>query len=103
MPVDGDDEADAVSVPVNGQLKANNSEVLRQAAIDGLGIGLLPDFSASAPPRARLAPVLPGWRVRGFFGDQVYALRPWAPHVPRAVQCFVDHLRATFSGGFQVR
>src|SRR5262249_28975507 len=34
---------ESVSVPVQGPLKANNSEVLRQAVIDGLGIGLLPD------------------------------------------------------------
>ncbi|MFM0211561.1 LysR family transcriptional regulator [Paraburkholderia sediminicola] len=31
-------------VPVTGRLKANSSEVLREAALDGMGIALLPDW-----------------------------------------------------------
>lgn len=93
--------AERVVVAVDGPLRANNSEVLRAAVLGGLGIGLLPDFSAAAHlgPR-QLVPVLPPWRPLGFFGDGIYAIRPWAPQVPRAVQCFVDHLRAVFAGGF---
>ena len=72
----------------------------------GLGIGLLPDFSS--PPAARqaenlppsLVQVLPDWQVQGFFGDRIYALRPWSAQVPRAVQCFVAHLRESFAPGF---
>ena len=88
-------------VAVDGPLRANNSEVLREAVLGGLGIGLLPDFSAASHlgPR-QLVPVLPEWRPLGFFGDGIYAIRPWAPQVPRAVQCFVDHLREVFAGGF---
>jgi DNA-binding transcriptional LysR family regulator len=88
-------------VAVDGPLRANNSEVLREAVLGGLGIGLLPDFSAASHlgPR-QLVAVLPEWRPLGFFGDGIYAIRPWAPQVPRAVQCFVDHLRALFANGF---
>ena len=92
-------QGDPLPISVQGPLKANNSEVLRQAVIDGLGIGLLPDFSAAAPGR-KLAAVLPDWRVRGFFGQHIYALRPWAPQVPRAVQCFVSFMRSELAGGF---
>jgi DNA-binding transcriptional LysR family regulator len=90
-----------VVVTVHGPLKANNSEVLREAVLAGAGIGLLPDFSAAAhlAPR-RLVPVLPDWRPVGFFGERIYALRPWSAQVPRAVQCFIDHLKTTFAGGF---
>ena len=90
-----------VVVAVNGPLRANNSEVLREAVLGGLGIGLLPDFSAAAHlgPR-QLVHLLPQWQPRGFFGDRLYAIRPWAPQVPRAVQCFVDHLRQAFAPGF---
>jgi DNA-binding transcriptional LysR family regulator len=95
----GGADADPLSVPVQGPFKANNSEVLRDAVLDGLGIGLLPDFSA-APAMRRLKPVLPDWRVHGFFGNRLYALRPWAPQVPRAVQCFVQHLRESLAPGF---
>jgi DNA-binding transcriptional LysR family regulator len=94
-------KAERVVVQVQGPFKANNSEVLREAVLGGLGIGLLPDFSAAAHlgPR-QLVQVLPEWRPLGFFGDGIYAIRPWAPQVPRAVQCFVDHLRGLFAGGF---
>ena len=93
--------AERVVVAVDGPLRANNSEVLREAVLGGLGIGLLPDFTAAAHlgPR-QLVPVLPQWRPLGFFGDAIYAIRPWAPQVPRAVQCFVDHLKAVFAKGF---
>ena len=90
-----------VSVTVGGPLRANNSEVLREAVLAGLGIGLLPDFSAAAALKSgRLRELLPGWRPVGFFGDAVYLLRPWSPQVPRAVRALVDHLRAELGGGF---
>lgn len=94
-------KAERVVVAVDGPLRANNSEVLREAVLGGLGIGLLPDFSAAAHlgPR-QLVQLLPEWRPLGFFGDGIYAIRPWAPQVPRAVQCFVDHLKKVFAGGF---
>lgn len=88
---------------VTGSLKANNSEVLRDALLAGLGIGLLPDFSmplvlaGHAPP---LVQVLPDWQVQGFFGSRIYALRPWSAQVPKAVECLVAHLRQSFAQGF---
>jgi DNA-binding transcriptional LysR family regulator len=90
-----------VIVPVHGPLRANNSEALREAVLGGLGIGLLPDFSAGPHlgPR-KLVRVLPQWRPRGFFGERIFAIRPWSAQVPRAVQLLVDHLRAELAGGF---
>lgn len=95
--------AEKVIVPVTGPLRANNSEVLREAVLGGVGIGLLPDFSAAAHlgPR-QLVRVLPQWQPRGFFGERLYAIRPWSPQVPRAVQCLVDHLRRVFAQGFPI-
>ena len=120
-----------VGVAINGSLKANNSEVLRDALLAGLGIGLLPDFSlpegcapaslaaphspatkGAVPARggqagraahdnaAQLVQVLPDWQVQGFFGERIYALRPWSSQVPKAVQCLVAHLRQSFAPGF---
>ena len=97
--------AERVGVNISGTLKANNSEVLRDALLAGLGIGLLPDFSipqvtGKQPP---LVQVLPEWQVQGFFGERIYALRPWSPQVPKAVACLVDHLRTDFAAGFMQR
>ncbi len=90
-----------VSVPVRGPLRANNSEVLREAAAAGMGVGMLPDFTAWSVPEAReLVQVLPQWLPVGFFGERLQAIRPWSPRTPRAVQCVIDHLRATLGRGF---
>lgn len=94
-------QAGSVTVPIRGPLAASNSEALREAALAGLGIALLPDFSAQAALRAdKLVEVLPGWRPVGAFGDHVWAIRPYSPYVPRAVQALVEHLRAALKGGF---
>jgi DNA-binding transcriptional LysR family regulator len=93
--------AERAVVAIEGPFRANNSEVLRDAVLGGLGIGLLPDFSAAGHLGAReLVQVLPEWRPLGFFGEAIYAIRPWSPQVPRAVQCLVDHLRSELAHGF---
>lgn len=98
---EGRRQPETVIVAVNGRLRANNSEALREAVLGGLGIGLLPDFSAAAHMGPRqLVQMLPGWRPRGFFGERLYAIRPWSAQVPRAVQCLVDHLRTALKPGF---
>ena len=89
-----------VTVAVQGSFKANNSEVLREAVLAGAGIGLLPDFSAEeAMAAGRLVAVLPAWRPVGFFGDHIYAIRPFSPQVPMAVRVLVEHLRAGMGSG----
>jgi DNA-binding transcriptional LysR family regulator len=94
---------DRITVPVKGQLAANNSEALREAALTGLGIALLPDFSAQAAlQQGKLVQVLPDWRAVGAFAEQIYAIRPYSPHVPRAVVAYVDYLRQALAGGFAV-
>src|SRR5690606_32181310 len=58
----------STTVPVSGPLVANNSEALRDAAIAGLGIALVPDFSAQgALASGQLVQVLPQWRPVGAF------------------------------------
>lgn len=99
----GTGAAPRVTVPVSGPLAANNSEALRDAAMSGLGIALMPDFSAQAAMQAgKLVEVLPLWQPVGVFGEQLYAIRPYASHVPRAVAAFVSWLRETLAPGFAV-
>ncbi|SAL53358.1 LysR family transcriptional regulator [Caballeronia sordidicola] len=93
--------AGRVTVPINGPFSANNSETLRDAALDDLGIALVPDFSAQAALRAgQLVRLLPDWQPTGVFAEQLYVVRPYASHVPRAVTAFVSYLRKTFENGF---
>lgn len=94
-------EADPLTVAVTGPLAVNNSECLRDAAVAGVGIALLPDFSAqSALASDRLVEVLPGWRSVGAFGDALYAIRPYSSHASKAVQAFSAYLREAFAQGF---
>ena len=48
----------------------------------------------------KLVEVLPGWAPVGSFADQIYAIRPYLAHVPRAVSALVDYLRRSLSPGF---
>ncbi|MET0518513.1 MAG: LysR substrate-binding domain-containing protein [Burkholderiaceae bacterium] len=90
-----------VRIPVNGPLRAGNSEILREAALDGLGLALLPDFSAAPALRSgALVEVLSDWRPVGFFGDAIYAVHPWSSSTPRPLRLLVEHLRASLAGGF---
>lgn len=92
---------DSAVVRVSGPFAANNSEALRDAAAAGLGIALLPDFSAQSGLLARkLVKVLPAWEPVELFGDHLYAVRPFAAHVPRSVAAFVDFLKKQYEGGF---
>lgn len=92
---------DSLSVRVAGPFAANNSEALRDAAIAGLGIALLPDFSAqSGLQSGKLVRVLPAWEPVESFGEHLYAVRPYAAQVPRAVGAFVAFLKGQYAGGF---
>lgn len=93
--------SERVTVPIAGPFAANNSEALRDAALAGLGIALLPDFSAQAALQAgRLVRVLPKWKPVGTFAEDLYAIRPYASHVSLAVSAFVQFLRTEFAAGF---
>lgn len=86
-----------VEVNVSGPFATNNSESIRDAALDGLGIALLPDFSAHAALRdGRLVELLPQWQATGAFAQTLYIVRPWSAQVPRAVSGFIQWLRDAF-------
>lgn len=79
-----------VAVPVQGGLRANNGEVLREAAIAGMGIIVQPDFLvAEALADGRLERVLPDWDVPPVGIFAVYTSRN---HLAPKVRSFIDYL-----------
>lgn len=89
-----------LAVNVSGPFATNNSESIRDAALEGLGIALLPDFSAQAALKeGKLIQLLPEWQTVGAFADMLYVVRPWSAQVPRAVSGFIHWLREAFSAG----
>lgn len=81
-----------VAVRVEGSLKANNGDVLRQAALAGIGLILTPTFLVSAELRAgQLVPVLAEFCASD---TGIYVLHPHRRHVSPKVRAFVDFLAA---------
>lgn len=82
------------SVRVNGPMCADNGDVLKDAAVDGLGVALLPTFIVGPDLGAgRLVQVL-----RDYCPDtiSVYAVFPSRRYVSAKVRTFVNYLAESF-------
>ena len=81
------------SVPVGGNLSANESQVLHTAMLDGLGIGLQPVYAvAGALARGELQVVLADWRPASLGIHGIYATRRQMPAALRALlDTLTDH------------
>jgi DNA-binding transcriptional LysR family regulator len=67
---------------------------LRDAAVAGLGIALLPEHACSSDlAKGKLVHVFPQWRTAGGITHLLFTTRRGLPPVVRA---FIDHLAATF-------
>jgi DNA-binding transcriptional LysR family regulator len=83
-----------VSVLMRSRIMANNFEAMRDMAIAGLGLVLLPEFLATAPLRkGTLISALPQATPRP---DSISAVYPYTRHVSSKVRNFIDHLVAAF-------
>ena len=81
-------------VAVSGPMRANNGEMLRDAAIAGLGVVSLPDFIvAAALADGRLVAVLQAFRPEGFI---VHAVYPQHRKSSLLVSAFSDFLVECF-------
>jgi len=89
----GPDGQDAV-VRVSGRLLANNGDVIVAAALDGLGIALVPTFMAGEHVQAgTLATLLPGYAAPE---AALYAVYPPGRHLSAKLRSFVDLLVERF-------
>jgi DNA-binding transcriptional LysR family regulator len=82
-------------INVPWRLCTNNAEILRDAALEGQGIALLPTFIASRELRAgHLKSILTGYRAPEL---SVCALYPPTRHLSMKVRAFIDFLVERFS------
>lgn len=80
---------------IAGPLSANNAEVLKESAIQGMGIAMLPLFVAQdALADGRLRQVLPKHSPAP---STLYAVRLSRQFTPARVRLFVDFLRDAFT------
>jgi DNA-binding transcriptional LysR family regulator len=79
-----------VRVHVSGSFRSNNAEMLRAAALDGIGIALLPTWAVAEQLRTgELRRVLDGWDPPA---STIYAVYPGNRLMSMKVRAFVDHL-----------
>ena len=84
-----------VRIAVGGSFRSNNADMLRAAAIDGVGIAILPTWAVFEPLRAGvLRRVIEGWEPPA---STIYAVYPGTRLMSMKVRAFVNHL-ARFYG-----
>ena len=89
-----DENGEEFSVPVRGNIEVNSPEVARRAALAGLGMALLPEFSIERELADGSLISLLEDRIPS--GGGIYAVYPHRRHVPGKVRVFVDFLTAWF-------
>jgi len=81
---------------VRGRTHLNNGESMRDAAIAGLGLAVLPLFIAAPALRdGRLVTLLAKTPPSA---DTIHAVYPQTRYVSRAVRALIDMLAASFRG-----
>jgi len=84
---------------VSGHLRANDSQVLRDAALDDLGIALLPTWLIGEDLRSgRLEAVLANWEWLMAPGPEraIWAVYPPKKIIPPKTRVFLDFLASRF-------
>lgn len=91
-------DGESLSLKVKGSMVANNSEMLRQAAISGAGMLMMPSWLVGEDLKAgRLMRVLPDWSVgHGETDTAIHAVYLPNRRGSKKVTAFVDHLVAHF-------
>lgn len=85
-------EGESSEVEVKGRIRTNDTQVIVRAALDGLGIALLPDLTISDPvEKGELTTLLPDWKTESVGIYALYASRRY--QLP-AVRAFIDFLVA---------
>ena len=84
------------SLTVRSRIVSNNGESMRDAAIAGLGISILPVFIvAKALANGQLINALPDAYP---IADTIHAVYPRNRHLPAKVRAVIDHLVTVFEG-----
>ncbi|WP_136474776.1 LysR family transcriptional regulator [Pseudomonas sp. DG56-2] len=86
---------EAVAVPVQGNISANEAMTLQRAALAGVGIAMLPTYQAAAALRSgELMRLLPHARPRELNLNAVYTSRK---HMPATLRSMLDFLAERFT------
>lgn len=82
-----------VEVRVQRRVAVNNSEIVRDLVLAGLGVGLVWNYAVDGDIAAgRLQRLLPDWQARGPFGQTAWAIWPQQRALPLKNRAFIDFL-----------
>ena len=88
---------EANDIEITGPLSTNNGDVLKAAAIQGLGIAMLPTFIVQdALDDGRLKAILQDYCPKPF---GLYAVRPSRHFTPVRVRALIEYLKEQFDDG----
>lgn len=90
--------SELVELAISGSLQADSGDVLREVALQGLGVVLLPAWSIDTDLRAgRLCGLLLDYEATPFsFDDEIYIVTHRARHRSLKVRLFLDFLTEAF-------
>lgn len=93
-----DSDSTLSEIPVNGSLLTNSGPVLKIAAMSGLGLALMPEWSISEELRdGRLVRLLADHRISfTSFENGVFAVYSPSRHLPVKARVFIDYLAEVF-------
>lgn len=84
------------AIDIKGNYQVNNSEALREALLQGAGIGRLPTFIAGPDIKAgRLIPLFEEYQMPA---KTIYAVFPERQYLPAKVRAFIDFAIEYFGG-----
>lgn len=90
LPAGGRAPPDGIVVPAIGRFHANNSECVRRAAVEGLGVAALPAFQVRADIAAgSVVRLMPEWRLPDLALNLVY---PGPRNLPLRTRTVLDFL-----------
>lgn len=83
------------TITVTGNFDCNDGEAIRDALVDGLGIGLRSDWSILEELQdGRLIRLLPNYAIQPVW--KIWAVRPPGPIMPARVRVFLEFLKQKF-------
>lgn len=86
-----------VKVRVNESFAANHTQIRRDAALRGFGIGIFPDFAIQDTiEKGELIPVLGDWQLLGKYQGDIVAQYAQSKYIPTQIRTFVDFLQSRF-------
>jgi DNA-binding transcriptional LysR family regulator len=84
------------SIAVTSKVAANSPRAVKEIAIAGGGIGMIPRFIVEdAFAEGSLVEILPGYSTLEF---GLFAIYPHRRYLPKKVRCFIDFMIEEFSG-----